>query len=258
LILGAVIMTVFYFTATGNSLSVAKRIGGTLISIPLVIDSYNLHFSDDAIGVVFPVHWWNLPIMVRRFIDKASFEADYFFAIGTCGSLAGGEMVSLRNLAKKNGYCFDYAGHLLMLDNYLPAYDMGAQIEKLPRKLVAERIDKIVADINRRETVKAKANFGKRALTAIMGHVFKPGNNAKKYIVSGKCNRCGVCAQVCPANNIAVAENVSFCGHCEGCLACLHLCPQNALHLNNEKSDRRWRNPEVSLKEIIEANNRQR
>ena len=32
-------MTIFYFTATGNSLAVAKRIGDNLISIPQVIDN---------------------------------------------------------------------------------------------------------------------------------------------------------------------------------------------------------------------------
>ena len=251
-------MTVFYLTATGNSLSVAKRIGGTLISIPQVIDSDNLHYSDDVIGIVFPVHWWNLPIIVRRFIEKASFEADYYFAIGTYGSLAGGEMADLQNRAKKGGYCFDYTGHLLMLDNYLPAYDMGAQIDKLPKRRIPERTDRIVADIKSRATIKTKANLGKRALTATMGHVFKPYNSAQKYIVGDGCNRCGVCSQACPAKNIAVAESVIFSSRCEGCLACLHLCPQNALHLKNEKSDKRWRNPEVSMKEIIEANNRHR
>jgi len=31
---------------------------------------------------------------------------------------------------------------------------------------------------------------------------------------------------------------------------------QNAIHLKNERSAKRWINPEVSLNEIIEANNR--
>ena len=30
-------MTILYFTATGNSLAVAKRLGGTLLSIPQLI-----------------------------------------------------------------------------------------------------------------------------------------------------------------------------------------------------------------------------
>lgn len=54
-------MTIFYFTSTGNSLAAAKRIlssesGGTLISIPQVIDSPSLEYSDDVIGIVFPIY----------------------------------------------------------------------------------------------------------------------------------------------------------------------------------------------------------
>jgi len=32
-------MTIFYFTGTGNSLAIAKSIGGSLISIPQVLAS---------------------------------------------------------------------------------------------------------------------------------------------------------------------------------------------------------------------------
>ena len=80
--------------------------------------------------------------------------------------------------------------------------------------------------------------------------------NAQKYIVNDKCNKCGICVRVCPAKNISLDNKLSFSDHCEGCLACVHLCPHNALHLKNEKSYKCWRNPDVALNEIIEANNR--
>jgi len=98
-------MTIFYFTATGNSLAVAKQIGGKLISIPQVIDSTDLNFKDDAIGIVFPIFWWNPPFMVRHFLDKFKFEADYLFAIGTYGSISGGAMSNLQKQVKEKGVC---------------------------------------------------------------------------------------------------------------------------------------------------------
>ena len=101
-------MTIFYFTATGNSLAVAKQIGGTLVSVPQVIESDNQRYKDDVIGIVFPLHWWSPPIMVRRFMEKAHFEAEYVFAIGTYGSIVAGAMASLKKYADKNGYRFDY------------------------------------------------------------------------------------------------------------------------------------------------------
>ncbi len=60
-------MKVFYFTATGNSLAVAKKIGGELISIPQVMNDENLEYKDDVIGVIFPVYGCNVPKIVSRF-----------------------------------------------------------------------------------------------------------------------------------------------------------------------------------------------
>jgi len=249
-------MTIFCFTATGNSLAVAKRIGGNLISIPQVVDSSNLFYKDDAIGVIFPVFSNAPPKMVRRFLEKVTFGADYSFAIGTYGNLPGACMFNLQKQAEKRGYRFDYANSLLMVDNFLPVFEIGAETEKLLEKKTGEMTAQVVEDIRNRKYRQATASLGPRALAAILDMVTSTDKNAQKYIVNDQCTNCGICAQVCPAKNIAVTDKVNFSDHCEGCLSCVHLCPQNAIHLKNEKSGTRWRNPEVSLKEIIEANNR--
>ena len=250
-------MTVFYFTGTGNSLAVAKHIGGTLIPIPQVVNSPNLSYTDDAIGVVFPIYSLTTPKMVRQFLDKAHFEADYIFAIGTYGNMPGAAMLNLQKQAQKNGYRFHYANHLLMLDNFLPVFEVEAQVRKLPNKKVEEMTAKIVEDINKRKQMKATASLVSRAVTAMVSPMINSaGKKAQGFIINSNCNKCGICAKVCPAKNITVTDKVNFESQCEWCMGCLHHCPQNALHLKNEKSSKRWRNPEVSLNEIITANNR--
>lgn len=47
-------MTICYFSATGNSLYVARRIGGELLSIPQLMRQDEITIEDDAIGVVCP------------------------------------------------------------------------------------------------------------------------------------------------------------------------------------------------------------
>lgn len=47
-------MKILYFTATGNSLAVAKKLGGELISIPQAIKNNQYEIKDDVIGFVFP------------------------------------------------------------------------------------------------------------------------------------------------------------------------------------------------------------
>jgi Pyruvate/2-oxoacid:ferredoxin oxidoreductase delta subunit len=256
-------MTIFYFTSTGNCLAVAKKIGqdfpkSKLFSIPQVINLGDIAFKDDIIGLIFPIYGFGLPKMVRQFMEKAKWEADYSFAIGTYGNLPGAAMRNVQRLAAKQGNRFDYAESLLMVDNYLPGFEMDSQIAKLPEKQVDENLTRIITDIAARKKQTATAGILMRVATAaIGGGKFINAKQAQKFIVNENCIRCGICAKVCPAGNIDVTDTVAFADKCEGCLGCVHLCPKNAIHMRNEKSAARWRHPDVALNEIVEANNRQ-
>jgi ferredoxin len=254
-------MTIFYFTSTGNCLAVAEKIGGTLVSIPQVIDSPDLHFKDNVIGLIFPVYALEMPKMVRKFLEKATWEANYSFTIGTYGNLPGAAMLAVQNFAKKHGKHFDYAESLLMVDNYLPGFDMNDQIARLPEKHVEENLSRIIADIQNRRTLDAAAGPVWKAITAVIRsgeNLFMNSKQGRRYRINQNCNKCGICSKICPAKNITVSDKRIFKDQCEGCLGCVHLCPKNAIHMKNEKSMARWRNPDVSLNEIITANNRQK
>lgn len=250
-------MTIFYFTSTGNCLYVAKRIGGDLCSVPQMMKTNTYEFKDDAIGLVFPTYGFGMPRIVRRFLEKASWEANYTFAIATYGNLTGAVLPNLERFAAERGKKFDYMNTLLMVDNYLPNYKIEDQLAKLPEKRIEEQLAQIVGDINNRKTNKPTATFSQKLSTALIqagANAFMNGKNAQNYIVNERCTKCGICSKVCPTANIEVKDQVIFQEHCEACLGCVHLCPQNAIHLKNEKSTTRFRNEHVSLKEIIDAN----
>ncbi len=78
-------MTICYFTASGNCPYVARRIGGTLLSIPQLMRQVKIEIEDDAVGIVCPVYAVELPFMIVDFMKKADIKTDYFFFILTCG-----------------------------------------------------------------------------------------------------------------------------------------------------------------------------
>ena len=76
-------MTILYFSATGNCLSVAKKLGGNLLSIPQLVKHEQYEIEDDVIGVICPTYCADAPRMVQQYLAKAKLKADYTFMICT-------------------------------------------------------------------------------------------------------------------------------------------------------------------------------
>lgn len=251
-------MKICYFTATGNSLYVAKRIGGDILSIPKLMRGQKTKLTDEAVGIVCPVYAGEMPGMVRSFLDKSSIKADYVFFIYTYGM---SETVARPNAvaaAKKAGLRIDYVNAVKMVDNYLPGFEAQQQMDSVGEKDIEGQIDRICNDISsRKKNISDISIFQKIGMAAIhntMGRALLKGTAAQSYIVTDSCIRCGICAKVCPADNIVVADKVIFSNRCEVCYACLHNCPKNALHLKNERSTVRFRNEHIKLGDILASN----
>ncbi len=251
-------MKTCYFTATGNSLYVARRIGGELLSIPQLMKKDEIVIEDDAVGIVCPVYCGEMPKMVREYMKKARIKTDYFFFINTYGMQDTVAKQNAASVSQKVGLRLDYCESVVMVDNFLPGFEMKDQIDRSGEKKIEEQIDKICNAINKRETNQVDLSFKKKAEMAVvhntMAKMILTGKSALSYIVNDDCIRCGICAKVCPANNITVSDHVEFSDHCEVCYACLHNCPKNAIHMKSEKSAVRFRNDNVSLEDIIAAN----
>lgn len=78
---------VFYFTATGNSLFIAKQLlSDSPLSIPQELKKTDLTYEADEIGFVFPDYAAAVPVIVREFVEKARFKASYIFSVITFGN----------------------------------------------------------------------------------------------------------------------------------------------------------------------------
>ncbi|MBQ6336605.1 MAG: EFR1 family ferrodoxin [Ruminococcus sp.] len=251
-------MTICYFSATGNCLYVAKSIGGTLLSIPQLMKQNDIEITDDAVGIVAPVYAVEMPMMVKDFLSKAKIKTDYFFFVYTYGMGYAAAFAHVEQVCREKGLKLSYINAIQMVDNYLPGFEMQNQIDTLPKKNVEGQLEKLLSDItNRNETPVKISTADKAQMTMYQKMLAKRilrKDTAQGYIVNDNCILCGICAKVCPADNITVTDKVRFANRCEVCYACLHNCPQNAIHMKNEKSAVRFRNENISLKEIIEAN----
>lgn len=252
-------MTICYFTGTGNCLYVARTIGGTLLSIPQLMRQDAITIEDDAVGIVAPVYGAEMPMMVRDFFRKASIRTDYFFFIYTFGMGYAQAFSHVAVAAGEAGIDLSYINAVQMVDNYLPYFDMEEQIESLQWKDVDGQLAPIRQDIlshTRRPFRPTEEDLAEmRHWTENHAVNILKKDTAQGYAVLETCIRCGICAKVCPANNITVTEQgVGFSDHCEVCYACLQNCPQNAIHMPVEAGTAHFRNEHVSLQDIMDAN----
>ncbi|MDQ7093253.1 EFR1 family ferrodoxin [Desulfosporosinus sp. PR] len=250
-------MQIFYFTGTGNSLYVAKSIGREIHSIPGLLGEGTREFKDDAIGFVFPCYCFGLPRSVIEFISQSKFSANYYFAVMTYGNIAASGLKQMEEIGAKAGIQFNYTNEILMVDNYLPGFDVQAQLQKEKQKNIEGSLKKIVQDIQARKNSLTRKGIVSNILSKVtyIAYKYMVDSSDKKFIVQDSCNGCKICAKVCPKNNIVVERKPRFLHTCDSCYACIHHCPQNALHLKSEKSNERFINQNITLKEIIDTNN---
>jgi ferredoxin len=252
-------MKILYFTSTGNCLYTAKRIGGDLLSIPQLQKDGIYEINDDIIGIVSPIYGFDVPRPVRSYLNKAKIKAEYVFTIMTYGNKSMAALAQMEKLLAKNNIQLDYSNEIKTVDNYLPIYDISDQLKMGKDAGVESKINDIINDINAKKRSLIRYNGSRRFVSDIFSLLLtsKMGkktmdNFARNFTTNGDCNKCGICRKVCPMKNIT--EKIERQDKCEFCLACIHLCPKNAIHLKNEKSGKRFINPNIKLSEIIKAN----
>ena len=154
---------------------------------------------------------------------------------------------------------FSYINTIKMVDNWLGHFEMEKQMKNEQKKQIDRHLEKIISDINSNKKWFHKDLFAVRLFSKklLKSDEYAIGTGiTDKCTVEDACTKCGICAKVCPANNIKVENSKPvFHAECLSCLACTQNCPQNAIRLSNEKSKVRFRNQHIKLNEIIESNN---
>lgn len=266
---------ILYFTATGNCLYVARQLADEdteLLSIPQLVKQKRYDIEADEIGLVYPIYGHMPPAMVRQFIQEARLKADYKFSILTYGNRKCSAVEIWDSISRDSGNEFDYINTLIMVDNWLPNFDMNEQM--MIDKHIPENLQKIKADIAVRkcwhepvveeERLQHQEFMDRTGLDPAVGFVMKSGDY---FVVNDSCIGCGACVSVCPRGNYELAsDGVAIDGNCDFCFACIQNCPQKAIKFaenetdpflrNGEKNpNARYRNEYISLMDIKRSNN---
>ena len=243
-------MKTLYYTSTGNNLYIAKQIGGELLSIPQLMKNEVFDIEDDAVGIIFPVFFATSPKTLREFLKKVNIKTDYLFLITSYGS--DGDQNALRIMKETlngRGIEVNYTNSVLMIDNFLPVFDMAREKELKKDLDVDSAIESIKQDIiDRKDYIFDKPMFSD---VANIEEVLETTMTGKYHILVGDdCSDCRICLKVCPRGNITFNENgPAIADDCDFCLGCVQHCKTYTLTINDEL------NPNIRISEIIKSNN---
>lgn len=255
--------TIFYFSGTGNTLSIAKKLAAklgetALVSIPEAIHS-GIDCSADRIGIIFPVYAFGCPAIIERFLKifKAP-SGKYLFVIYNSAGGPGAAGYQANWLLSQNGVQLSAMFSLKMPGNYIPL--AGAQSEAAQQKIFRKTDEKLqeIADFIMQNKVKqpvlAKSILG-RIFMLIHEKGIKSIHKAdRKFYTNEKCVKCGLCAKVCPVCNISTEKTGApeWLGRCEQCMACLQWCPNQAIEYGKISVKRkRYHHPDITARDIM-------
>lgn len=251
---------IFYFTGTGNSLYVAKKIAEKqdelLVSIAKELQKnekayeYQLN-ENETIGFVFPIYAWGPPKIVIEFINKLKISSSnsYTFYISTCGEDEGNTKGIVEKALAKINLSIDSAFSIKMPNNCIIGFDVEpkeVENKKLRNaEVYLEEINNIVLQREKGifKTLPGKLPALKSKLVNSLFNSF--ALSTKSFFATDKCNSCGICENICPVKSISVKEKPVWSKKCTQCLACINSCPVHAIqHGKGTLTKGRYMHPE--------------
>ncbi len=249
---------IYYFSGSGNSLLVARQLhkrlpGSKLIPVASLLHLDRIVVKGKTAGFVFPLHGLTLPIPMRKFLRKASFDStEYLFAVATRGGTRCLAFEKMDGLLKRSGRKLDASFILTMFNNdsKFETYDVPSkeEIEKLEKE-VLQKADAIAGTVLRRDEYREPdkgyidfTNFKpvnyllERLVLYGMASAERTGMNNYFY-ANEKCNGCGICAKVCPSGKVKITDRRPVWQDevkCYMCYACINYCAGEASQIKSK------------------------
>ena len=236
---------ILYFSGTGNSKYVAKRItdalGDALVNLNdrIKASDTSLVETGERVIIVTPTYAWRIPRVVCDWLRKTELRgAKRSWFVMTCGSEIGNADKYNRELCAEKAISCMGTAQIVMPENYIAMFS-APQADKA-RQIVAKaepNIDCVIASIQSNQPFAPTRNkLYDRFMSGPVNPIFyKFCVKADSFTVSDTCIGCGQCAKRCPMNNVTLKDSKPVWGkNCTHCMACICYCPVSAIEYGNK------------------------
>lgn len=231
---------ILYFSGTGNSEYVAKRIGKEIGDETLNLfekirdDDFSELQSRRPWVIVVPTYAWRIPRIVERWLKQTQLtgsKAIYF--VMTCGENIGNAGKYLRKFCEEKKLNYYGCAGIKMPENYIALFSTPK--EKAALKIIEKSesvIDSTAVMIkNKQKFPQAKISMVDKLSSGVVNELFYPMFvHAKKFYATDQCISCGKCVGVCPLKNVRMKDGKPMWKeNCTHCMACISRCPAEAI-----------------------------
>ncbi len=254
---------IFYFSQSGNSLYVAKKIAAsmgntTLVSIPEAIHNNQYKYNNyEKVGFIIPLYFMSMPNMVKDFISKLEISKDsYVFSVITRAITKGRIFHDIDKLLNKKEVKINYGKYLTFPDSYIKWSEAPSEKTLLKIFQQAEKsLDLITEKILCEDNYVENEGVMLKAFSLLAYTIWKSRLKtiSKKFKVNSSCVGCGICEKTCSARNIRLENGKPiWASKCEDCMACVQHCPKKAIYFNSKTIHKaRYINPNIKLNDLL-------
>ena len=253
---------IIYFSGTGNSYSVAKKLAAVIgdEAVPLIHLAEKTGGCDltkeSRIGIVFPVYYGDVPKPVEDFFKTVKLsQYTYFYGIATCGGWYGNSWHHLRGILKSRGCDLRYGKVSFMIANSTATRKKNVSYDFKKLDGESELIREVARAVERKHIDYSLTKSS--LLGSLTSSDFVKNIGMKRFKVSvdeTACIGCGLCVRICPAHNLELKYGKAAVGdHCAYCMACVHNCPHGGMLVNGRaiKKENQYRHRDVALKDLF-------
>ncbi len=274
---------IYYFSGTGNSLFIAKKLqkhisGSKLIHIAAILNEKsdnNIISTADNIGFVFPCHGLTIPIPVKKFLKLLVLNSSkYIFAIATRGGSVFHGFSAINKILNKQGKQLNasFIIDMWMNDPKLKFFSIPSNEELKDMEVNILKRIRIIKDIvadqkEYHDNISGDTFSGFNSINYILEklitftvHHIAP--KVKKYFYAdSKCIGCGICEKVCLSQKIKIVDDRPIWQKhidCYYCYTCLNYCPTESIQIYSKfymksytKEKGRYPHPYAKVKDMI-------